>query len=83
MDVEDHWEHGAHHDHVSPSTESRRKIAENQDKEKLGQRSRSLYEEYGTNEPYTELEDVELYYYRHTDAFFKYVCRIPNLRVIR
>lgn len=39
--------------------------------------SKALYEKYGTNEPYTELDDID---YNHSlDTVFKYVYRVPDI----
>lgn len=82
-DFQDSWEHDTHHDYIFPVSETRSSNTGDPEQEGLGVRSRSLYEKYGTNEPYAKPDDVELYDGRDPDSFFKYVRRNPSLRSAR
>ena len=66
-------------DRLSPSPEAQDPDTEHQKHKALGLRSRSLYEEYGTNEPYTKPEHVGSWDGRDPESFFKYVCDITGL----
>ncbi|KAF6221575.1 hypothetical protein HO133_002431 [Letharia lupina] len=70
-DFQDSWEHDTHHEYIFPVSETRRSNTGDPEQEGLGVRSRSLYEEYGTNEPYAKPDDVESCDGRDPDSFFK------------
>ena len=86
MDTGDSWEQSTWTDRpsptpidrLSPGPEPQDPDTEYQKQKTLGLRSRSLYEEYGTNEPYTKPENVVSWDGRDPESFFKYVYEITG-----
>ena len=76
IDAKGFWERCTLGDHKPPEPETRKSGTSMSEQEGSATRSESLYEKYGTNEPYTEPYDVD---YNHSlGTVFKYVCRVPD-----
>ncbi len=69
IDTKDIWDRCTLEDHDSPEPETGKSETNMSEQEGSATRSESLYEKYGNNEPYTELDGID---YNHSlDTVFK------------
>lgn len=77
IDAKDSWDRCTLEDHESSKPQTGKSEINRSEQEGSAMHSKALYEKYGTNEPYTELDDID---YNHSlDTVFKYVYRVPDI----